>query len=132
MVFTTKHPFFLLVKPNAGPEALVDLEEEGWKETHADALAKPGRWYLCSTLATMKMEAAAIVLAVEVQEGEYGFYAARHIGTLTNVSAEIVCYGIGVKRDGQELRSLWRMPNGMVVSGHDVRSLGVAVRDKTL
>lgn len=128
----TDHPFFLLVKPGDGEGAIIDLDEEGWKETYASVLAKPGRWFLCDSAASMAASAMAAVLAMTVKEGEYGFYAARHIGILQNMDAEIVTYGIGVKKNGQELRSLWRMPNGMVVDGEDVYTFGVAVRDHAL
>lgn len=129
----TSHPFFLLIKPDGAFDTVIYLDEEGWKEKHKDVLAKPGRWFLCSTEASAKINAVAVVLAIQVNPGEVGFYAARHIGLLQDMDAEIVCYGIGKKTpDGDHIGSLWRMPNGMIVRDDEVFEFGVAIRDHAL
>lgn len=132
-VKTIASSFFLLVKSDGHEDVVIDLDEQGWLDTYAEPLRRPGRWFLCSTIASARIGAAAAVLAMEVRPGEVPYYRARHIGDLMNPDNKIVCHGIGKKdADGNIILELWRMPNGMVVGKDDVYDLGVAVRDKTL
>lgn len=104
-----------------GPESLIDLDDPGWKDTYAAALARPGRW----VLASKRPREASIILHVE--EGETARYVARHVGSLNDTTREIICYGL-VKDlpDGTE-QSVWAMPGGAVVIGDDVYRVGADI-----
>lgn len=113
------NPFYLMIAledENVG----IDLDQTGWATTFADKLRLPGQWIL------IHKESGHQALIVKVNEGDQGYYTARHVGIAGSAgSNEVTAYGIGKKCADGHVERLWILPGGTVCAGDDVDQLGV-------
>lgn len=126
-----EHPLYLMIRHAQVSDGkmvgtVIDLDEGGWKEKHAEVLALPGRWYL------VNKETQTMPLAQIVNKGETGIYRARHVGLGSGdgdnvIQYETVAYGIGKRYpDGKE-HMLWFFGQGLVCMDEDVNPIGTEV-----
>ena len=88
-------------------------------------MRKAGAWMLCSKAFSEKQGKPVPMLIVQVEDGEQPFYAMRHIGVVgSGGSAEMLTYGIGVKRRDGKVDGLFILPNGSIVTDDDVYWVG--------
>lgn len=116
------NPYCLMIATDDERVLFIDLDEHGWATTYADWLREPSWWRLVQKV----FDRPRVVLDVRVNQGDQGYFTARHIGvTGSGGSNEIIAYGIGKKcADGSMVR-LWSLPDGSVCGGDDVDVLGV-------
>lgn len=64
---------------------------------------------------------------MSINDGETGFYTARHIGITGGGSNETIAYGLGkVLANGDVVEVVRMFPDGMAVPGDDAIRIGLA------
>jgi|WetSurSiteA1Bulk_404760.scaffolds.fasta_scaffold127407_1 hypothetical protein len=98
---------------------VIDLDESGWMAKHGHIFTDIGDMHL------VRKTGQVIVLSVHLDEGDQGYYVARHVGTTSH--GETIAYGIGKKTRTQRKGTwhdnedkLWVLAWGQVCGGGDV------------
>ena len=117
-------PYFVLVLRDGEPH-IIDVDERGWVQRHAELLRCISTWHLCSK------EPQGIVFSIVIGEGEQAYYRARHFKRdllhSGETQAHITAYGIGKRRRDGHTDSLWIFPTGQICAGDDVNIFGQAI-----
>jgi hypothetical protein len=94
---------------------IIDLDTPGW-------MAEAGRIFRSvGELHLVRKVNNAVALSVHLNEGEQGYYVARHVGfASTQAQSETIAYGIGKKRANGNEDNLWALAWGQVCGGNDV------------
>ncbi len=134
-------PVILSISLASGDTIEIDLDESGWMRTYADYLRVRSIW----TLRWKNGGLQPLILLVD--DGDQGFYVARHIGLIgSGGSGETIAYGIGKRRPpvivertyqtpkgmkrapfvevAEKITTIWCFPNGVVCGGDDVERIG--------
>lgn len=113
------NPFFLRYFTPEGDEVQIDLDQTGWIEEHKGLMRSAGTWLLTSKRNNRPL------FCVLTFEGDQFYYAKRHVGVMGGAVGEVVAIGIGKKQADGTTVNLWLMPNGMIVGGSDVDTVGI-------
>jgi hypothetical protein len=99
----------------------IDLDEPGWMTKWADYFVVKALWVL------HWKDGSRPPVAMLVNDGEQGFYTARHIGMQASIGHnETIAYGLGkVLADGTRVEIVRMFPDGMAVLGTDVERIGL-------
>lgn len=120
-------PYFLVINTGTPPVSnIVDLDEAGWMWERDGLMRAAGEWLLVAKRDNASLDGVPI-LAIRVLEGEQPYYSKRHIGTIMGAEGEILCYGIGKKRNDGHVDRLWILPNGVICGGDDVDIIAVNI-----
>jgi hypothetical protein len=137
MKFVGDCPYVLVLLNFEGEAEAIDLDEPGWRTTHADDLRVAVRWILAKKDNTP-------VLMMEVADGDEPSYTSRVLGSaflpppdavgktqdemlVIKDRAQVHAYGIG--KNGH---STWVLPNGVICSGDDVDVFGAEMAKSKL
>lgn len=96
----------------------VDLDEPGWLVEHGHIFREVGDIHL------VRKDNEIVVLSVHLNEGDQGYYFARHIRN-TALAGEAVAYSIGKKRPNGNQDNLWYFTWGQVCGGNDAEYFGI-------
>lgn len=114
-------PVFLVIRSDEGHIISIDLDEHGWSQTYREWLRVPGFWELSD-------KTGKVWLRVTINEGEQGYYKARHVGIAgSGGSNEVVAYGLGKKRSDNTTSEMWLLPDGSVTANEDLERIALGM-----
>jgi hypothetical protein len=113
------NPYFLVILQESQEPFTLDLDEPQWMTLHADRLSGPALWEL------VLKDGARVVTRFFMEPDATPFYTCRHFGVIGE-EGEVLCYGIGQRREDQE-SGLWVLPDGSVVNSSLVDQMGAAL-----
>ena len=125
--FKGDNPYYLLVISDSGEEVVVDLDERNWADQHPGISLPGSAWLLCDKAEGADSPYHHVCLTMFVGKGDKPYYRAKHVGAMVPGAKEIICYGLGKDTQDGSSFQVWLMPNGMIVYGDAVYSVGADI-----